>query len=410
MRDADELAEVHLAAWRAAYRGLMDAAALDALDPAARADFFRQGLPSDVQREHQRTWIVAEQEGEILGHAMSHVVEGEAVLEYLYLRPDAVGTGIGHTLHEMMMRALHRNGAQQASLIVLEGNPAIGFYERHGWELTGARADDEWSGIPVTHLQMRRELGVQVLAANRTYWDEQAPVYADRQHWDDEVSWGIFQSADRDRNGNSLFPDVQQRDVVELGCGTGYVSYWALGRGARSVVGIDYSPKQLASSQVRAKQKGVVLPVVQGDAHRLPFGDDSFDVAINEYGAAIWCDPHVWIPEAARVLRPGGVLWFLGNSVAAMLCMPEFDGEEADERLRRPQRDMHRFEWLDSVNVEFHVSHGEMIAILTGAGFTVEALHEIYAEPGAANEYGFFTADWAGQWPVEEVWVARLAG
>jgi hypothetical protein len=32
-----------------------------------------------------------------------------------------------------------------------------------------------------------------------------------------------------------------------------------------------------------------------------------------EYGAAIWCDPYRWIPEAARLLRPGGELLFLGN-------------------------------------------------------------------------------------------------
>ena len=39
----------------------------------------------------------------------------------------------------------------------------------------------------------------------------------------------------------------------------------------------------------------------------------SFDLAISEYGAAIWADPYKWIPEAARLLRPGGQLIFLGN-------------------------------------------------------------------------------------------------
>ena len=34
------------------------------------------------------------------------------------------------------------------------------------------------------------------------------------------------------------------------------------------------------------------------------------DVAISEYGAAIWCDPFAWIPEAHRLLRAGGVLPF----------------------------------------------------------------------------------------------------
>jgi len=34
---------------------------------------------------------------------------------------------------------------------------------------------------------------------------------------------------------------------------------------------------------------------------------------ISEYGASIWCDPYRWIPEASRLLRPGGDLVFLVN-------------------------------------------------------------------------------------------------
>ena len=51
-----------------------------------------------------------------------------------------------------------------------------------------------------------------------------------------------------------------------------------------------------------------------GDAEAVPLPDASFDLAISEYGASIWCDPYRWIPEAARLLRPGGVLVFLANA------------------------------------------------------------------------------------------------
>ena len=49
------------------------------------------------------------------------------------------------------------------------------------------------------------------------------------------------------------------------------------------------------------------IEFVQADAQALPFPDESFDLAISEYGASIWADPYRWIPEAARVLRPGWI-------------------------------------------------------------------------------------------------------
>ena len=58
---------------------------------------------------------------------------------------------------------------------------------------------------------------------------------------------------------------------------------------------------------------GIEFPLHLGNAEATPFPDASFDFAISEYGAAIWCDPYKWIPEAARLLRPGGRLHFLGN-------------------------------------------------------------------------------------------------
>ena len=55
----------------------------------------------------------------------------------------------------------------------------------------------------------------------------------------------------------------------------------------------------------------------------MPLPDASFDFAISEYGASIWCDPYEWIPEAARLLRPGGRLVFLVNAPLIMLCGPD---------------------------------------------------------------------------------------
>ena len=53
---------------------------------------------------------------------------------------------------------------------------------------------------------------------------------------------------------------------------------------------------------------------------------DSFDLALSEYGASVRRDPERWIAAAARLLRPGGRLVFLTNSVLVTLCVPQDKG------------------------------------------------------------------------------------
>jgi SAM-dependent methyltransferase len=205
-----------------------------------------------------------------------------------------------------------------------------------------------------------------------------------------------------------LLPDVDGLDVIELGCGTGYVSSWLARRGGRPV-GLDNSSAQLATARGLQTAFGIRFPLVHADAERTPFRDESFDLAVSEYGAAIWCDPFVWIPEAARILRPGGRLVFLGNSYLAMLTMPDEEAP-ATETLQRDHFGMHRFVWPDDQDsgVEFHIPHGEMIRLLHRAGFEIEDLVEIRAPEDAQTPADpLATAEWSRRWPVEEVWKAR---
>jgi len=241
---------------------------------------------------------------------------------------------------------------------------------------------------------------------NQEFWRTQAESYAAAapRQWDGDPSWGVFSVPEAEAR---LLPDVTGLDVVELGCGTAYVSSWLARRGARLVVGLDPTVTQLAIALQMQARADLMFPLVRGDAEVLPFADDAFDLAVSEYGAAIWCDPYRWLPEAARVLRPGGRLVFLGNATLLMLCVPDEDGVPAGERLLRRQRGMHRFEWPDDPGVEFHLSHGDMVRALRSAGFEVEDLVELYAPVGGTTRYPFVEAAWAQQWPVEEAWIAR---
>src|SRR6185436_15132076 len=102
----------------------------------------------------------------------------------------------------------------------------------------------------------------------------------------------------------------------------GYISAWLKRLGAKPV-GLDNSSKQLATAKMLQGEFDLHFPLVHADGERPPFRDGSFDLAIIEYGAAIWCDPYRWIPEAARMLRPGGRLVFLGHSTLIMLTFPD---------------------------------------------------------------------------------------
>src|SRR5688572_21995224 len=155
-----------------------------------------------------------------------------------------------------------------------------------------------------------------------------------------EMVWGLFAGAERELR---VLGDVRDLDVLELACGTAYFSAW-LARAGAKVVAADLSGEQLATARRLQRQRGPAFPLVQADAERIPVAAGRFDLVVSEHGAAAWCDPERWLPEAARVLRPGGRLVFLTNSHLSALCVPAEEGV-AEERLVRGQREAHRVQW-----------------------------------------------------------------
>jgi SAM-dependent methyltransferase len=241
---------------------------------------------------------------------------------------------------------------------------------------------------------------------NRLAWDVLAAEYAEegRRSWaDDRLTWGIWGIMEEDLN---LIPPVQGLDVIDLGCGTGYKSAWLARRGAR-VVAIDNSERQLDTARALQREHGLAFPLIHGNAETVPRPDASFDLAISEYGASIWCDPHRWIPEAARLLRPGGLLVFLKCGLLRLLTTAD-DGECAGDRLVRSTFGLHRIEWSDDGSVEFDLPYGEWIRLFRKCGFSVERLVELRAPAdGSSGRYTFVTPEWARRWPSEEIWVVK---
>ena len=245
------------------------------------------------------------------------------------------------------------------------------------------------------------------VARNRELWTTSNAEYTGASAasaWaKEEFRWGVFGVPEREVD---VLGDLAGLDVVELGCGTAYFSAWLARQGARPV-GVDVTPAQLETARALQQETGIEFPLIEANAEEVPLSDASFDLAVSEFGASIWCDSYRWIPEAHRLLRPGGRLVFLRSHPLVILCAVE-EPDSTSETLQRPQRGMHRIEWSDG-GVEFHLPHGEMLRLLRDTGFEVEDLIELYAPDGAETHpyYSYVTAEWARQWPSEEIWAAR---
>src|SRR5438046_6669180 len=124
---------------------------------------------------------------------------------------------------------------------------------------------------------------------------------------------------------------------------TAHSASWLPRLGARPVC-IDLSERQLATAREMQAEHGLEFPLIHGSAESVPLPDASFDLAFSEYGASLWCDPYIWIPECSRLLRPGGRLLFLTSSVLRLLCSPIAE-EPVEERLLHPLFGLHSVTW-----------------------------------------------------------------
>jgi ubiquinone/menaquinone biosynthesis C-methylase UbiE len=246
---------------------------------------------------------------------------------------------------------------------------------------------------------------------NREVWNRSNSEYTDAQaveSWAQrDIEWGTYGVPESQLN---VLGDVAGKDVIELGCGTAYFAAWLAKLGARPV-GLDITPAQLETALRMMAETGIEFPLIEASAEDVPLPDESFDLALSEYGASIWCDPRRWIPEAHRLLRPGGEIVFLCNSPLATICMP--DEGKIEERLVRSQFELGRMQWPgENEGVEYHLGHGEMLALLRETGFDVEGLWELGAPESATDHeyYEFVPAEWARRWPAEEIWKARKRG
>jgi SAM-dependent methyltransferase len=243
---------------------------------------------------------------------------------------------------------------------------------------------------------------------NRAAWDRWALNYTatGRKAWTErELRWGIWGIAESELGLLSALPAGS--DVVELGSGPASISAW-VARGGLRPVAVDVSRRQLDLAAILQDELGPSFPLIHANAEDVPYETESFDLAISEYGASLWCEPHRWLTEVTRLLRPRGSLIFVTNSPLLMACTPE-DGARAGDRLLRDHFASPVREYPDDGVVEFHLTHGNWIELLNAYGFVVERLVELRPPHGTQPRFDFVSIEWARRWPSEEIWVARKA-
>jgi SAM-dependent methyltransferase len=100
--------------------------------------------------------------------------------------------------------------------------------------------------------------------------------------------------------------------VLDVGCGNGAVSLEAaraVGPGGR-VTGLDLSAPMLEVARRRAREQGIEVEFVQGDAQTASF-DQPFDMVVSRFGVMFFEDPVAAFANLAHATRPGGRLCFV---------------------------------------------------------------------------------------------------
>ena len=244
---------------------------------------------------------------------------------------------------------------------------------------------------------------------NKAAWEALASVQiaAGRKAWEaDELCWGLWGKPESELRLLDGFGSGE--DAIELGCGTAAISAWLARRGLRPVA-VDIARAQINNAEALQRDFHVRFPLIRTNAEQVDFDKESFDLAVSEYGASLWCDPRRWLPEANRLLRPEGKLIFVTNSALLLTCTP-LDGGPVGDRLERDYFSRNRVEFEHDGPVEFHLTHGQWIRLLRASGFVVDDLIEVQPDPGAKPRFDFASVEWARRWPSEEIWVTHKSG
>ncbi len=159
------------------------------------------------------------------------------------------------------------------------------------------------------------------------HWNRRAPGF------DDDFGHSIRTAAERaawDRILDLILPARAKLDALDVGCGTGFLTFELAGRGHRAT-GVDFAPAMIAQARRKAAERNVPVRLEEADAEQLPFAAGSFDLVISRH--LLWTLPH---PEAAidewiRVLRPAARLVVVDGQFDPGVLTPPAGGARSSQ-------------------------------------------------------------------------------
>lgn len=232
------------------------------------------------------------------------------------------------------------------------------------------RAGDEPEAPPPDNREAWRRIA-------RSYQAEHARFDPTRLRW----SRGLYEDDLR------VLGDVRGLQAIVLGCADG-ADVIALAAAGAIAIGVDFVPAQIAAAKRRAADAAADnASFVEGDITDLSrFDDASFDLALSIHALDFVEDAERVLGEASRVVRPGGVL-----AIAVLHPMNQVLTEEPPYTAVRPY-------WASYVDFDWDTGEGatrlrayrrtveDWVRVLTGAGFTIEAIREPRQDAIAEDE------------------------
>jgi ribosomal protein S18 acetylase RimI-like enzyme len=164
--DAEEIAQIRIASWRAAYAGIVPAPCLDGLDLVGEVAIWRERLAGQGTAWMRVAYLLeppvpSRLAGYVTAGPARHAGEdGLGEIWAVYVDPAAQASGVGRALMDAAVRGLATRGFDEAVLWVFEANtPARGFYEHLGWWPDGAAKAFAIGGAAPIEVRYRKRLG-----------------------------------------------------------------------------------------------------------------------------------------------------------------------------------------------------------------------------------------------------------
>jgi SAM-dependent methyltransferase len=239
---------------------------------------------------------------------------------------------------------------------------------------------------------------------NRSHWDAESDAYQaahGEQLARHPMAWGVWSIPEESLR---VLADVQGKDVLEFGCGAAQWSIALAKLGARCVA-LDNSERQLYHACANMTQARVDFPLIHANAEDVPLPSESFDIVFCDHGAMSFAAPERTVPEAARLLRRGGLLAFSSETPLHFICWNK-NTDRVEDTLRANYFEQNQSD--DGHSIVFSRPYGAWIALFRQNGLAIEDLIEIRPPQNAESSYDtYVTYEWARQWPAEHIWRVR---